>query len=113
MLGEVLENSPRLSEHSRCKGAEVTGGEKLLIQCFEPITYQLPRAGALLSFAKSGTKYQNQNTLIAFPGKRAEGNQDIQQHRSCAIFIKTSFKITCVARMGRVFDIFKDEHMLK
>lgn len=112
VLVEVLK-SLRLSGHSRWRGAEVTVGEKLLIWCFEPVTYQLPQAGALLSFSKSGTKYQYQNALIAFPGKAAEGKLDIQLHKSCVIFIKTSYKITYIACMGRFFDIFRDEHMLK
>lgn len=75
MLGGVLEKSPRLSGHSCCKGAEVTGRQKLLIRCFELIIHQLPQAGALLWFAKSGTKYQNQNTLIAFWGSGQKGTR--------------------------------------
>lgn len=74
---KALEKSPRLLGRSYGKGAEVTVGGKLLIWDFEPLTYQLPQAGALQSLSKSGTKYQYLNALIAFPGKVAEGNQYI------------------------------------
>lgn len=74
---KVLEKSLRLLGHFYWKGAEVTVGEKLLIWDFEPLTYQPPQAGALLSSSKSGTKNQYVNALTVFPGKLAEGNQYI------------------------------------
>lgn len=72
---KVLEKSQRLS--GARTGAEVTVGEKLLIRDFEQLTYQLPQAGTLLLFSKSGTEYQHLYALISFPGKVTEDNQYI------------------------------------
>lgn len=68
---------PEAVGRSHWKGAEVTVGEKLLIRDFEQLTYQLPQAGTLLLFSKSGTEYQHLYALISFPGKVTEDNQYI------------------------------------
>lgn len=80
------------------EGAEVTVGGKLLIWDFQP-----HQAGALRWFPELGTKSLYLNTLIVFPGKVTEGNQYLQLHKPYVIFIKTSHRITYIARLERFF----------
>lgn len=95
---KVLEKSPRLSRRLYWEGAEVTVGGKLLIWDFQP-----HQAGALRWFPELGTKSLYLNTLIVFPGKVTEGNQYLQLHKPYVIFIKTSHRITYIARLERFF----------